>query len=408
MRNAQSEPAPDIHDVTIADVAYRGAGVARLDGWVVFVPGALAGERVRVRIARRRKQYGEGTIVDILDPSPLRVVPVCPLAGVCPGCTYQAVDYAEEVRLKQSQLAHFLTRAAGVPAESILPPLASPQALHYRNKLVLHGDLVAGNPVLGYFSADNTTLLDVPSCPLAHPAINARLAELRADVAFMGSVRPRMSLTIRHTAHDGVRHWVDRPPPDAPWLQEETPLGDLAVPQHSFFQVNPGAAALLVQHAQAWIRDLAPRNVIDLYCGVGVFALAAAQAGVSATVGVDRDAIAIAAARRNAVALGVSATFVCGAAEADVRAVLSHAEPQGTLLIVDPPRTGLTRPLIADVARFRPAWLLYISCAADTLARDLKLLGPAGYNVVRAQLVDMFPRTPYFETMTLLKRAAGS
>ncbi len=392
----------DTLDVTITDVAYRGAGVARVDRWVVFVPGALPGEQVRIRVTRRKKQYGEAVIEKILVPSPQRVPPACPLAGTCPGCSYQSAAYAEEVRLKQAQLAQLLQRGAKISPDILLPPLASPQFLHYRNKIVLHGD---DHGRLGYFATDNTSILDVPACPLAHPSINARLTELRADPAFMNTLRARQSLTLRHTETDGALHWLGRPDPKAPWLRESSRLGLLHVPRGSFFQVNPGAANLLLDTAQAWLREQQPRAVVDLYCGVGVFALAAAQAGVPAAFGIDSDPAAIEAATRNAQELNLpAATFSCGAAQDDVRAALARFPADTTLLIVDPPRMGLTRELIADVARARPAAMLYISCAADTLARDLALLTAAGYKAQRAQLVDMFPRTAYFETLVLLTR----
>lgn len=403
--------AGDVVDLTIADVAYRGAGVARLDGWVVFVPGALTGERVRVRIARRRRQYGQGELLEVLAPSPHRLAPACALSAACPGCCYQPVAYAEELRLKQSQLMQALQHRARVPAERFLPPLASPHELGYRNKIVLHGRARGTVPVLGYIGADNASILDVPACPLAMAPLNEALARLRADERFMRRLHPDRPVTLRCTQADGALHWVGHADPRAAWLRaawlrEATALGELRVPRGGFFQVNPGAAERLLATVRAWLAEVKPRTVADLYCGVGVFALAAARDGAGAVVGVDSDDAGIRAARENASAQGLSITFHSGATEARIEAVLAAQDRNAGLVIVDPPRAGLTGAVTASLARLGPAHVLYVSCAADTLARDLGLLADA-YQVVRVQMVDLFPRTPYFETAVLLTRVAN-
>ncbi|MCE9615469.1 MAG: TRAM domain-containing protein [Lentisphaerae bacterium] len=405
--NQMPTPPPDEApiDLTIGETAYRGAGVARQDGWVVFVPGAWPGERVKVQITRRKRQYGEGRVVEVLDASPHRIAPACPLAGTCPGCAYQLVAYAEEVRLKQAQLARFLSHQAAVTASMMRVPIASPRELGYRNKIVLHAATGAGGPVLGYVAADNTSVLDVMACPLALPPLAERLAALRADATFMQALRSEQSVTLRYTELDGALHWVGRPAPGAPWLQERTGLGPVWVPRGGFFQVNPGAADLLLDTATQWLRAVNPRAVVDLFCGVGMFALAAAAAGVTSVSGVDVDAVGIRAAKENAARLQATGVrFASGPAEALARKALAQFPADGTLLIVDPPRLGLAKSLVADILRAAPAHLLYISCAADTLARDLAALVAGGYRVTDVQLVDMFPRTAYFETLVLLAR----
>lgn len=392
-------------DVDISDVAYRGVGIARHEGFVILIPGVLPGERVRVEVTRRRKRHGEARVVEILSPSPHRVEPACALAGTCPGCTYQHADYAEELRLKQAQLVSCLTRQAHVDPTVIAPPIASPSSLGYRNKIIMHGATGPdGSTVLGYVGADNATVFDVPNCPLAMPALQVLLARLRADGAFMADARTQRTVTLRATAADGPRNWSGKPSAAAP-LTEQTPIGPLAVPRGAFFQVNSGAGALLIETVRAWLRELQPQALVDLFCGVGVFALAAAQDGVRTVRGADSDAAAIDAARQNAKALGASAAlFACASAAESVRPALQGLDPAQTVLLVDPPRTGLSADLIADVATATPAHLLYVSCAADTLARDLVPLAAAGYRVRRAQLVDMFPRTPYFESVVLLRK----
>ena len=397
--------------VRIHEVAYRGLGVGKLaDGCVVFVPHCLPGELVTVEIVRRRRNFAEARLLTVVEAAPARIAPVCPLAGACPGCCYQHAAYAVEVELKQRQLATLFQRLAGVAPSVCRPPAASPRELGYRNKLVLH-TAAGAPPALGYFAYDNRTILDVEACPLAAEPIQALLAGLRIDAAFVRSLPPQSRVTLRWTEHDGPMHWLCRAPPDPirrsreHWLTERTALGDLNVPRGSFFQVNPWAADLLLARIKEHIDAIRPPSVIDLYCGAGVFALAAARAGCANVVGVDSDEAAILAARRNAGRLGVGKAVRFLARPAEVALAAAKA-PDGpaTLLVVDPPRDGLAPGIVSEIGRRRFADVLYVSCAADTLARDIKRLSEHGYTIASSQLVDMFPRTAYFESVTRLRR----
>lgn len=388
--------------MTIADVVYRGKGLARMDGEVIFVPGVLPGETVDVRFVRQRKNYAEAVVIEVTQPSPKRIVPVCPLAAICPGCCYQHADYGEEVVLKQAQFANLLKRQARVEASVCLPPVPSPKPLEYRNRISLHGSQSGATPTLGYVGEDNETVIDVPACPLALPPLNELLAQLRSDASFMATVRMRRSLTLRHTRHDGAIHFFGGGT-DKPWLTETTVLGQVQVPRTSFFQVNHAVADLLLSAVMDILKHTQARTVVDLYCGVGVFALAAGIAGVSRIIGIDQDASGIAAAQQNARDHHLkNVEFLAQSAAKGVKQALRRVDPAGTLLIVDPPRMGLEKTVVEAIAGSRPSEIAYLSCAADTMTRDVSLLMAAGYRVVSSQLFDMFPRTPHFESLTRL------
>lgn len=397
--------------IRILDAAYRGSGVGKLsDGCVVFVAHTLPGELVAAKIVRRRKNFAEARLIQVLEAAPGRIAPACPLAGSCPGCCYQHAAYDTEVQLKQQQFAALLRRIAGITLPALSPPDAAPEPLRYRNKIVLHAD-GAARPSLGYFKEDNRTILDVPACPLAAEPIGSLLTGLRGDPAFLRSLRPHTSVTMRWTEHDGAMHWLNRAPDEASrrapgnWLTENTGIGALRAPRGSFFQVNPGAADALLARVREHVEAIRPAAVIDLYCGVGIFALSAALAGCTRVVGVDSDEAAIHAAGANATQLGVSGAVQFLARPAD--AGLAATETPGgeeTLLIVDPPRDGLLPGVLDEIGRRRFADVIYISCAADTLARDIKRLAAHGYGVAASRLVDMFPRTAYFESVTHLRR----
>jgi 23S rRNA (uracil1939-C5)-methyltransferase/tRNA (uracil-5-)-methyltransferase len=400
-------------ELRVDAVVYPGKSLARHEGRVVFFHGALPGERVLVEVVVTHKNYLDGRLVRVVEESPARQVPVCPLAGECPGCRYQSVSYEEEVRIKHSQLADLLRKLGRVPNANLQPPVASPQALHYRNKITLHGWRDENQSLLGYFAEDNRTVFDVPECPLAMDPINACLAELRANDEVMGRTAGRGSLTIRQTPSDGVSWWtsVDEPSAGGPgrgWLQEQTPLGPIWVPRRSFFQVNPGVAAPLVTYVRQQVTDAKPEFVLDLYCGVGVFAKAAALAGCPDVAGVDSDPEGIRAAGENVRSEnGGRVRFICG----NVDDVLGHrfALPPGvrSTVILDPPRRGVGKPVIRWLGRERPDRLIYVSCAPDTMARDVALLLEAGYTYETGCMFDMFPRTSSFESVSVLRHAGG-
>ena len=401
---------PSIRELEIGDVAYGGRGVGRDEGLVVFVPGALPGERVRVRLTARHKRFCEADLIDVLTSAPTRQSPDCPLSNAdrpppqrCPGCRYQHVSYTEEVRLKDSQLRSLLIRIGRFENPPVSPPVPAPEPLGYRNKLVLHADQKENNTVLGYVADDNTSILDVPVCPLAAPAIQEALTQYRSVPKALQALPSGTAVTFRHTAHDGVyvRPGGPRPPT---CLTESTVLGDLQVPCRSFFQVNPRVADRLVEAVQAALNPEHDETVADLYGGVGLFAIAARKAGCARVLTVDTDHAAVDAARRNAEALGVGEIDCLPMdAEAGLAYLAESSDPMRTAVIVDPPRRGLDAGITQSILDFLPRRLLIVSCAPDTLARDLKQLDSA-YALDSVRLFDMFPRTACFECLAVLTR----
>lgn len=385
-------------EVEIGDVAFGGKGVGRIDGCAVFVPFALSGERVRVRLTRVHKRYAEAEMLEIIEASEARIEPQCALAYRCQGCSYQHVEYAEEVRLKQAQFEGLLKRIGGLSGIEFGEPIASPLQLEYRNKLVLHAQR---ERKLGYFGEDNRTVLDVPECLLAVKPINDRLRSLRSNVKYMKNLPPRARVTFRWTENDGVVEWIDRNS-GIDRLVESSPLGDMRVPRRSFYQVNGSAGALLLDKVCEIIDSKSPEYFVDLFCGVGLFAIAAGQHGVKNVLGVERQSMAIRAARQNAKANGVRAEFIASDAEDVADDAMDKVDCSKSMVIVDPPRQGLEKALVEVLNKHKVKDLIYVSCSPDTLARDLKMLGEA-YEVVRCQLVDMFPRTQHFESLTLLQ-----
>lgn len=385
--------------------------MGRFEGAVVFVPRTLTGELVRVGVTKKRRRYWEAEPIEILERSKLRIEPLCALFGLCPGCSYQHADYQEEVRIKERQLNAFFNRQLRVAPVVYLPSVAASNDMGYRNRLTFHAS-VGSDVLLGYVGEDNQRVLDVPRCPLGHGAINEAIKKHRDNGAWMRSLSHGQEVLFRYTPQDGVQTvtknqivGLDTTQTRHPaWITENTVLGAIRAPTAGFFQVNIEIADALTEHVSQLIREIAPRTVADLYSGVGLFALAARKSGVERVFGVDTDGEAIEAARRNTAALGLDPIgFFTSTAENFIRNRSNIDEPSSTLWIVDPPRRGLDPRVTALALERTPSHILYVSCAPDTLARDLAALIRAGYQVQSVRLFDMFPRTPHFETVAHLR-----
>ncbi len=400
-------------DLRIEDVGYGGLGIGRSNGKVVMVAGVLPGETVRVAVRRCRPRWDDADLLEIVTPSPERIEPVCPLAFraasagslYCPGCVYQQVAYPAERALKQRQLTDLLGRWAGV--ETVIEDGGgdlNDAVLGYRNKIIWQARRQSQSLKLGYVANRRDQIIDVPQCFLAHPELNAAAAAWRQQPEF-GALRDGERVTFRYTRPDGALVWVNPAPDNAVWLREETVLGLLAVPRGAFFQVHPTMAGRLVSWVSRRLAQSTAATVVDLFCGVGIFALAAAVAGKQRVIGVDADGPAIRAARYNADCLGLTGVeFVPQPVAAALPDIARRVPAAEVLAVLDPPRAGLQRATMAGLRQWAPREILLISCAPDTMCRDLNALLKAGYRIERLAWFDMFPRTAGFETVVWLRR----
>ncbi len=393
-------------DLKIEDVAYRGPGIARYEGLVIFIERVAPGERVEAEITASKKNFAEARVLRILKPSPHRIPPCTLLAdGVSlPGCVYDFLDYPAEVEVKHRQMLGLLRHVPGI-REAALPPLASPSDLKYRNKIVLHVQRAGRDPArIGYYGDDNRTVVDIERCPLACDAINFAWAAQRDEAR--RKLENGQRLTLRWTPADGVASWVDQASEDAPMLTEESSAGPLKVPLDGFYQVNTAVAAELVRQVREWYARAAEesgtRQLLDLYCGVGVFALACAADGAGPVQGFESVRASVAAARQNSRELGHAATFHCARVEEAARTGFGDLDLSRHIVIADPPRQGLEPNVIDTLGNGRAPHLIYAACDPATLARDIKRLTSLGYHLRAARMLDMFPRTRHFETAVWL------
>ena len=382
--------------IAIESVAYGGEAIGRLaSGKVCFVPGGLPGEELEVSIIQEKKSFARAKLVRIIRSSPERITPHCRFfqEAECPGCAYLHCPYPRELQFKQQQLSDFLQRDGLLDNGVLAEPFAAPQREFYRNKLKLH----SSGSNFAMVARDNETLIAIDRCPLAVPEINAALADTALPPA-------GTSVCWRYTQHDGVHAFTGKKcPRGTGWLSENLPgAGIFKVPLDGFFQTNPAVAAELVRRVVGMISDSKLTRLIELYCGVGVFSIAAAEALPELTAtGIELNPGAIKAARWNAHRHGVEKRCRFFAGDAG-KMLKKSGDISGSCLLVDPPRSGLSSETLNNIVAAKPGKIIYISCAADTLRRDLVLFKQAGWLLKSAALLDMFPGTAHFETVAVL------
>lgn len=386
----------DCVELSFVDLSYGGRAVGRHDGMAVFVPRCLPGERARVRITKQKKRFAEAELVELLEAAPERCEPSCPLADICPGCDYQHVHYETELLYKKKQLDSLMQRLG---KQEALPPgdvFGAEKVLGYRNKLNMQCD---GHAV-GYRCPDRS-LLDVASCPLASDGINVVLAEWRASGGHLSGGFRRV--LMRDTEKDGARLWDPAEEAEAAVLHEVGLAGELTLPANAFFQVNP-TSSLKLQKQLLKRMNFSEAMTIDLYCGVGLFALLAAANGGRSVLGIEMHREAVIAARANAKALGLQARFESQPVAKAFKSIASAVGGSPFQVVVDPPRQGMDAATRSQLLDLGPQKVAYISCSADTQARDIAAFCEAGYQLTSLDLVDMFPRTAHFEALAVLER----
>jgi len=389
-------------ELVVTSVAVGGAGVSReRSGRVVLVEGALPGERVRATLTAERRVHARAQVVEVVEPSPDRVAPPCPLvAAGCGGCGWQHVAPDAQPRLKAQMVADALRRTGGI-AEPVVDAGAALAPTAYRTTLRCVATDEGRAALRRRHSHD---LVPVPECLVVHPLVGEILAE--------GRFPPGSEITIRVGARTGERLVVvDGPdgevvvPPNVravhgdelaagrrAWIHEEVAGRRLRVSARSFFQAGPDGAEALVAAVSAALGD--PVRLADLYGGVGLFA-ATLGAGRRVEL-VEASASACADARVN----------LAGTDARVVRSDVARWRPRRVdAVVADPPRAGLGRRALARVTATRAERLVLVSCDAGALARDVRLLGVAGYRFVGATLVDMFPQTPHVEVVSRFDRA---
>jgi 23S rRNA (uracil1939-C5)-methyltransferase/tRNA (uracil-5-)-methyltransferase len=385
-------------ELKIDSLTNLGIGVGRDQGWVVHVPFALPGEKVRARIYRNHKNYSSADCIDVIDPSPKRITPTCSLFGECGGCQYQHLDYKSQLEWKRLQVRDSFERIAEIEV-NINETIASPKQYAYRSKLTPHFE--KGNKEhpfkIGFLKqGTRRSLIDVERCPIATDGINQCLPAARKKLTEKrSSLKKGGTLLLRDTLIGVVQDPNE-------FVQER--VGELTFQFRAgeFFQNNPFILPRLVDYV---IKQSLPEKsscLIDAYCGSGLFGLSAA-AHFEKVIGIEISQEGFLGAQANANLNKISnAEFILGDATSIFESIDSQVHP--CTLIVDPPRKGCSSEFLAQSIAFGPEVIVYISCDPATQARDAKILIEGGYSISEIQPFDLFPQTRHIESVMTLQK----
>ncbi|MFG2036994.1 class I SAM-dependent RNA methyltransferase [Dactylosporangium sp. NPDC048998] len=393
----------DLLELEVGPVAHGGICVARHEGQVVFVRHALPGERVRARVTDRRKGFLRADAVEILLPSPDRVIPPCPFAGpsACGGCDWQHASWPAQRRLKSQVLLEQLTRLGGVSDFSDLSVVSDLSELvealpggplSWRTRVQY---AVGADGRAGFHRHRSSGIVPVDRCRIAHPAIQAlpildrtwppgTIIEAVASSSGDTAAVTRASRTGRVTS------------PAAP-VREHAAGREWTLDPGAFWQVHPHAVEAFTTTVLDMLRPAEGERAWDLYGGAGVFAAALAPHCGPVTV-VESDHRAVASGRRALRDLR-NVTFVRG----DVAQVLSNPSWRTVdMVVLDPPRSGAGRAVVSWIASRGPRAVAYVACDPAAFARDVRTFGEQGYALTSLRAFDSFPMTQHFETIGLL------
>ena len=430
----KQQEANQTYCLTITDMNENGDGFARIDRMALFTPGLVTGDVAEISVAESRKNYAVGTCVSLHTPSEFRISPECPSFGQCGGCTLCHVNYEFENTVKQNSVKSALRRMK-LPHDLVEPTRFTPERTGYRNKIGLHYDKTSRT--FGYVARDLSGILPFEGCLLCTDVMNDIVRFTNANPALLASVSPE-ELFLRRS-HDGritVSVYTSRKSADLTAyrtaLTQQFPIISevLAVTEtrtetetcvtedymgvtmrfasEVFRQVNHDAAEILMQLVCEFAAEKPFTYAADLYCGSGAFGLVLAKKFPQAHFfGLEIDRDAIRAAKANAAANGLTnISFVCADA-----ATFDGKIPDGNgkfyppeLVVVDPPRAGLSDKMREGLVKLAPERLAYVSCNPQTMARDLAELVNGGYEILRVTPVNMFPMTKHCEAVALLCR----
>ena len=407
---------PEEIELTLDGIAQGGEGVGRWNSRVVFAGGGLPGERVLVRLSEQKEAFARGTVTEILKAAPERIEARDAAADHMP---WQHIDYAAQLRFKQQILAEQLRKIGGLADVEVAATVPASRQWAYRNS----GRFRVERGVVGYYIAGTRDLRPLTNDPLLLPTLNEALSAFSLLVDEGDNVN-EVSLRASETNGFAVgvlrghgdlrtlaRRWMTRSPQLAGVALAAGAVGSIELSEElggvtfllqpeAFFQVNLAAGEILLNMVKAALDLQGQERLLDLYCGVGTFALPLARHAAEVT-GIEEYAGAVQDAQRSAEANSIrNVSFRTG----PVERVLAKFDQPSEALVMDPPRRGCHPRALDEVIRLAPKRIVYVSCHPGTLARDLKILVAGGYALRQVTPVDLFPQTPHIESVNVLER----
>jgi 23S rRNA (uracil1939-C5)-methyltransferase len=431
----------ELLDLEVDSLAFGGRGVARVGGFVVFVAGGLPGDRVRAEVTKAKKRFAEARAVELLQGGADRVADRCTHEGEpCPGAPWQGLDYERQLAHKRDQVDEALRRIGGLDGFELEPIEPALEQWRYRNKLEYSWGVRDGETILGFHAPGRWDLIvGVEDCLLGSEPGNAArngVREWAREEAVAPYDRPSgggvlCNLVVREGRRTGqiqtrlvtTPSRLPKPPTDLHTVIEpgagssDGPTGalgeeilreklcglDFEISHNAFFQTNTEMAERLYGVAAEFAALSGGERLFDLYCGIGTIGLTMASAA-GQVWGLELVPQAIADAERNAELNGIgNARFRAGSARTGLRPLIEEAGKPDVVLL-DPPRAGLSQKIVRRVLECEAKRIVYVSCNPTTLAPNAAQMVEAGYSLKRVRPVDMFPQTPHIECVALLEK----
>lgn len=409
---------PETLEIQLNKLTYGGDAMGRLPdpltgtgGRAVFVPLGLPGERVRVRLVDEKKNFARGELLEILEPSPERIVAKCKHFGECGGCHYQNLSYGAQLKAKTEILRDQLQRIAKIENPPVQPMVGCPNPWNYRNHVQFH---LTRNGKLGYVDAKRKSILSITECHLPEAAINQLWPQLEFEPD-----APFDRISLRTGTDDDLMLILESDQLEAPELELEAGISvvhlteddalvmagedhilmqvlerDFQISAGSFFQVNTAMAEKMVAHLLDKL-PLPTKTVLDVYCGVGLFSAFLAS-NCERLIGIESSPSACEDFTVNLDEFD-NVELYEGAAEE----VIPHLDAEQPIVLVDPPRAGVDKRALDGIRELAPGFIAYVSCDPSTLARDAARLIAGGYRLVEVTPFDLFPQTYHIESISL-------
>lgn len=416
-------------EVKVEKLIYGGKGLARHNGLTLFIPGVLPGERVYVEIEKRRKGFFEAKLIEVINPSPDRVVPSCKGEEECTGAHWPYISYPAQLRLKEEILLETLKKLGKVEPRNIRPIIPSPEIEHYRLRVQFNVRYKGSRPMIGFFREGTHHLIEIRNGFLLHPLINRSLDAIRKISDQLPPLK-EIHINVSPDREALILFFIDHgSPPSLSTIFEELrkevkevvgiisyagrkryevlgrnflnlKLYDLIFrsTEGNFFQVNWEQNKNMIKSLLDLSELRGDEKVLDLYSGIGNFSLPLAK-NVEKVIGIESGYSAVEDARKNAEINGIkNVEFICEDVRKGLKELLEKKE-RADLIVLDPPRAGATKKIIERIIAFSPKKIIYVSCNPTTLARDIGIFHEGGYFLNRLQPIDMFPQTYHIESI---------
>lgn len=438
----------------IVDMGQKGEAIGKVDGFTVFVDGAIKGDQVQVKITKAKKNYAVGDLLEIIEPSPDRVEPRCEITGICGGCTIMNMDYERQLELKQKLIYENLTRIGKIENPNLKPIIGMEDPYHYRNKAQYPlGRNEKGEIEIGFYKKRSHDIVEFDTCHIQHESNDAIIKQIKLFVeenkisiydekTKKGSLRRIVTkvgfatgeIMVILVTRDDQDYGFDRlaqellaiNPNIKSLIQNINPstgnailgrtnrliygkdtirdkIGDLIfeISAHSFYQVNPVQTQVMYSKAMEYIGLTGQETVFDLYCGIGTISLFLAQKAKQ-VYGIEIVPEAIEDAKRNAqLNKMINTEFIVGKAEEEVPKLYDQGIVADAV-VVDPPRKGIEEIVLETIAKMEVPKIVYVSCNPSTMARDIEILTRLGYKLDECVGVDNFCHSMHVEAIALL------